>query len=114
MGRVAGFENYKVQPRIEFNHDLQTTDFPVTDALFKELKRFVAANPVYKATPEQLDRARSFVGRQLRFELATAAYGSLAAVQVFNENDPQVAKGIDAMPRARELALAARRARARS
>ena len=114
MGRVAGFENYKVQPRIEFNHDLQTTDFPVTDALFKELKRFIAANPVYKATPEQLDRARSFVGRQLRFELATAAYGSLAAVQVFNENDPQVAKGIDAMPRARELALAARRARARS
>ena len=114
MGRVAGFENYKVQPRIEFNHDLQATDFPVTDALFKELKRFVAANPVYKATPEQLDRARSFVGRQLRFELATAAYGSLAAVQVFNENDPQVAKGIDAMPRARELALAARRARARS
>ena len=114
MGRVAGFENYKVQPRIEFNHDLQATDFPVTDALFKELKRFIAANPVYKATPEQLDRARSFVGRQLRFELATAAYGSLAAVQVFNENDPQVAKGIDAMPRARELALAARRARARS
>ena len=114
MGRVTGFENYKVQPRIEFNHDLQATDFPVTDALFKELKRFVAANPVYKATPEQLDRARSFVGRQLRFELATAAYGSLAAVQVFNENDPQVAKGIDAMPRARELALAARRARARS
>ena len=114
MGRVAGFENYKVQPRIEFNHDLQAADFPVTDALFKELKRFVAANPVYKATPEQLDRARSFVGRQLRFELATAAYGSLAAVQVFNENDPQVAKGIDAMQRARELALAARRARARS
>lgn len=114
MGRVAGFENYKVQPTIEFNHDLQSTDFPVTDALFKELKRFVGAKPGFKATPEQLDRARPFVERQLRFELATAAYGSLAAVQVFNESDPQIAKGVDAMPRARELALAARRARARS
>lgn len=114
MGRVAGFENYKVQPRIEFNHDLQSTDFPMTDALYKELKRFVAAKPGLKATPEQLDRSRSFVERQLRFELATAAYGSLAAVQVFNESDPQIAKGLDAMPRARELALAARRARARS
>jgi len=114
MGRVAGFENYKVQPKIEFNHDLQSTDFPVTDALFKEFKRFVGAKPQYKATPEQLERARPFVERQLRFEMATAAYGSLAATQVFNESDPQLAKGLDAMPRARELALAARRARARS
>ena len=114
MGRVSGFENYKVQSRIEYNHDLRSTDFPVTDALFKELKRFVSAKPVYKATPEQLDRARSFVERQLRYELATAAYGSLSAVQVVNESDPQIAKGVDAMPRARELALAARRARARS
>jgi carboxyl-terminal processing protease len=113
-GRVAGFENYKVQPRIEFNHDLQPTDFPMTDALYKELKRFVAAKPELKATPEQLEHSRSFVERQLRFELATAAYGSLAAVQVFNESDPQIAKGVNAMPRARELALAARRARARS
>jgi len=114
MGRVAGFENYKVQPKIEFNHDLQSTDFPITDALFKEFKRFAGAKPLYKATPEQLERARPFVERQLRFELATAAYGSLAATQVFNESDPQLAKGLDAMPRARELALAARRARARS
>lgn len=113
-GRVAGFENYKVQQPIEFNHDLQSTDFPVTDALFKELKRFVSAKTEFKTTPEQLERMRPFVERQLRFELATAAYGSLTAVQVFNETDPQIAKAVDAMPRARELALAARRARARS
>jgi carboxyl-terminal processing protease len=113
-GRVAGLEKYKVQRAIEFNHDLQSTDFPVTDAVMKELKRFVAANPVFKATPEQLDRSQTFVARQLRFELATAAYGSMAALQVFNESDPQIARAVDAMPRARELALAARRVRARS
>ncbi len=113
-GRVAGFEKYKVQRPIEYDHDLQTTDFPVTEALFKEFKRFVASKPAFKTTPEQLDRMRSFVERQLRFELATAAYGSVAALQVFNETDPQIARAVDAMPRARELALAARRARARS
>jgi carboxyl-terminal processing protease len=113
-GRVAGFENYKVQRAIEFNHDLQSTDYPVTDALFKELKRFVASKPLFKVSPDQLDRSRPFVEKQLRFELATAAYGSVAAVQVFNENDPQIARAVDAMPRARELALSARRARARS
>ncbi len=113
-GRVAGFENYTVQRAIEYEHDLQATDFPVTDALFKEFKRFVAGRPVFKVTPEQLDHLRPFVERQLRYELATAAYGSMAALQVFNESDPQIARAVDAMPRARELALAARRVRARS
>jgi carboxyl-terminal processing protease len=113
-GRVAGLENYKVQRPIEYNHDLNATDFPVTDAVFKEMKRFVAGKPIYKITPEQLDRSRAFVERQLRYELATAAYGSMAAIQVFNQGDPQIARAVDAMPRARELALAARRARARS
>ncbi|HUS11593.1 MAG TPA: S41 family peptidase [Pyrinomonadaceae bacterium] len=114
MGRVTGFESYKVQRPIEYDHDLQPTDFAITDALFKEFKRFVTARPIFKVTPDQLERVRPFAERQLRFELATAAYGSLAAVQVLNDTDPQIAKAVDAMPRARELALAARRARARS
>ncbi len=113
-GRVAGFENYKVQRAIEYNHDLQAADFPITEAVFAEFKRFVASKPVFKVTPEQLERARPFVERQLRFDLATAAYGSVAALQVFNDSDPQIARAVEAMPRARELALSARRARARS
>jgi carboxyl-terminal processing protease len=113
-GRVAGFESYKVQRAIDYDHDIQPSDFPVTDALFKELRRFVASKPVFKATPEQLDRMRPFVERQLRFDLTTAAYGSMAAVQSLNETDPQIARAVEAMPRARELALSARRARARS
>ncbi|CAN5752542.1 S41 family peptidase [soil metagenome] len=113
-GRVPGFEAYKVEKPIEFRHDLKATDFPVTNALIKELKRFVAAKPEFKATPEQLERSRPFVERQLRFELATAAYGMMAALQVLNETDPQIARGVDALPRARELAQAARRAKART
>ena len=113
-GRVNGFGEYKIQRAIEFNHDIQSTDVPVTDAVFNEFKRFVAAKPIYKVTPAQLDRSRAFVERQLRYELATAAYGSTAAVQVLNDTDPQIVRAVEAMPRARELALAARRARARS
>jgi carboxyl-terminal processing protease len=115
MGRVAGLENYKVRGPIQFGHDLQATDFPITDEVFKELKRYVAGKPAFKVTPEQLDRARPYVEQQLRFELATAAYGSMAAIQVINDKDPQIAHAVEAMPKARELALAAtRRARARS
>jgi carboxyl-terminal processing protease len=115
IGRIPGFENYKIQGPIQFGHDLQATDFPITDAVFKELKRFVVSKPAFKVTPEQLDKARPYVEQQLRFELATAAYGSMAAIQVINDKDPQIAHAVEAMPKARELALAAtRRARARS
>jgi len=113
-GRAAGFENYKVQRAIQFEHDLEPTDFPVTDALFKQFRQYVAGKPIFKVTPEQLDRARPFVERQLRYELTTAAFGTISAYQVFNDSDPQIARAVAAMPRARELALAARRARARS
>ncbi len=113
-GRVKGFETYRVNPKIEFGHDILDTDFPVTDALYKEFKRFVASKPSFKVTEDQLNKSRAFVERMLRYELTTAAYGSLAALQVLNVEDPQIAQAVQAMPRARELALSARRARARS
>ena len=112
-GRVAGFESYKIQRAIEFDHDLVSDDYPVTDMLFKELKKFVAAKSVFKVTPDQLDKSRTFAERQLRYNILSAAYGYGTATQVFNDGDPQIGKAIDAMPRARELALAASRARAR-
>ena len=112
-GRVPGFEAYKVQRAIEFQHDLQADDFPVTDALFKALKQFAASKPIFKVTPEQFDRSRPFAERQLRYNVLSAAYGYRTATQVFNEGDPQIARAVDAMPRARDLALAANRARAR-
>jgi carboxyl-terminal processing protease len=112
-GRVPGFENYKIQRAIEFDHDLVSDDYPVTDALFKEAKKFAATKGIFKVTPEQLEKSRTFAERQLRYNLLSAAYGYRTATQVFNDGDPQVSKAVDAMPRARELALAASRARAR-
>lgn len=112
-GRVAGFDSYKVQRAIEFDHDLENEDYPITDALFSEVKKFAASKPIFKVTPDQLDRSRTFAERQLRYNILSAAYGYRVATQVFNDGDPQIARAVDAMPRARELALAASRARAR-
>ena len=112
-GRVQGFDSYKVQRAIDFDHDLASEDYPVTDALFKELKKFAASKPVFKVTADQLDKSRTFAERQLRFNVLSAAYGYRTATQVFNDADPQITRAVDAMPRARDLALAASRARAR-
>jgi carboxyl-terminal processing protease len=113
-GRVAGFDSYKVQRTIEFDHDLEAEDFPVSDPLFQALKKFAGSKTAsFKVTPEQLDRSRAFAERQLRYNVLSAAYGYRTATQVFNDADPQVARAVDAMPRARELAVAASRIKPR-
>ncbi|HKR12507.1 MAG TPA: hypothetical protein VJT15_10645, partial [Pyrinomonadaceae bacterium] len=113
-GRVPGFESYTVQRAIEFDHDLVAEDYAITEPLFKELKKFAGnKTAMFKVTPDQLDKSRAYAERQLRYNLLSAAYGYRVASQVFNFADPQIAKAVDAMPRARELALAASRARAR-
>jgi hypothetical protein len=50
---------------------------------------------------------------QLRQNLVTAAYGTVIAARVITREDPQVAKAIEVVPRARDLAMAATRARLR-
>ena len=112
-GRVPGFESYKIQRSIEFDHDLVNEDYPVTDALFKELKKFAGSKQAFRATPEQLEKSKVFAERQLRYNVLSAAYGFRVASQVFNDGDPQITRAVEAMPRARELAQAASRARAR-
>ncbi|MGH9903653.1 MAG: hypothetical protein ACRD68_17740, partial [Pyrinomonadaceae bacterium] len=79
--------------------------------VFKAFKDFVASKKEYKLTAKQLDSNREFIARQLRYDLATAAYGSVTASQVLVNDDPQVAKAIEVLPRARELAAAAMRGR---
>jgi carboxyl-terminal processing protease len=110
-GRIKGFDGYKVEQPIEYGHDLKPADFPITDELYRALRDYVAARPYYRITSAQLDRERAFVERYLRYDLVTAAYGTVSALQVFNTDDPQIVRAVDLLPRARELAQAARRIR---
>jgi carboxyl-terminal processing protease len=111
-GRVRDFEAYKIQRAIDFSHDLQQTDFPMTDSLFKAFKEFVGNDPALKATAPLLDTNRSFVELQLRFNIVTAAYGRVTADRVFvTTDDQQLARAIDVLPRARDLAMSAMRQR---
>lgn len=107
-GKIAGFENYKVNQAINFDVDLTAKDFPASEELFAAFKKFVASKPEYKVfTAAQLDKERAFIERQVRFELATAAYGSQTAFQVYNESDPQIRRAIELFPKAQQLAQSA-------
>jgi len=106
-GRINGFDNYKVQRGIDFEKKLEATEFKVTEDLFKAFKEFVAKDPSWKMTAQQTDRSRQFIELELRYNIVTAAYGRVTADQVLVADDPQVAKALDVMPKARELAMAA-------
>jgi len=110
-GRVAGLDKYKIDHAIEFGHDLEPADFPMNDTVFNAFKDYVARDTNWKTFVPVLDRNRSFIEQQIRFQLATAAYGTVSAVQVLTKEDPQIAKAIEVVPRARDLAMAATRAR---
>jgi len=109
-GRIRGFESYKVQSGIDFHHELQPEDLKISDALFKSFRDFVTNDPAFKVSASLLDRERSFVELQLRFNIVTAAFGRVVADRVFiTTDDPQVAKAVDILPKARDLAMGALR-----
>lgn len=110
-GHIAGLDTYKVDRAIQFGHDLEPIDFPMTEKVFDAFKDYVAKDQNWKVFAPTLDKNRSYIEQQIRFYLATAAYGTVASVQVLTKDDPQIAKAVEMVPRARDLAMAAMRAR---
>jgi len=110
-GHITGLDAYKADRTIEFGHELQATDFPMNDTVFNAFKDYVAKDQNWKVFAPTLEKNRSFIEEQIRFYLATAAYGTVASVQVLTKDDPQIAKAVEVVPRARDLAMAAMRAR---
>jgi carboxyl-terminal processing protease len=110
-GRIKGFEDYKIARAIDYEHDIKPDEYPITDNVFKAFKTFVANDETFKLKDPQLDRSRDFIARQMRYDIATAAYGTVTASQVQIVDDPQVAKAIEVLPRAKELSVAAMRGR---
>ncbi|MEK6282071.1 MAG: S41 family peptidase [Acidobacteriota bacterium] len=107
-GRLPGFPEYRVTWGINFEKELQATEFPITPAIFKAFREFVASEPAFSSLNALLLRNQSFVELQLRYNIVTAAYGRQMADRVFiTTDDPQVERSIAAMPRAKELAMAA-------
>lgn len=110
FGKNSAFADYKIDKPIVFEYDIKNNDFPITDALFQNFKKFAIEK--YGFTASQIEKEREFIERSLRTELVTAAYGSTTSFQVFNEYDNQLKKAIELLPQAKQLALEGARANA--
>ncbi len=110
-GRIKGFENYKFSGQIKFGQRVRPADFPITDELLAAFERF-AKNDA-KISADDVQDEKAFTKLHLRYNLATAADGNVAANQVLIEDDSQVAKAVQTLPRAGQLALSARKSLSR-
>jgi carboxyl-terminal processing protease len=107
-GRVAGLGQYRVAAGINFNHELQAHDFQVDDRAIKAFQDYLAGDQALANLAPLIQRNRSFVQLQLRYNIVTAAYGRQMADRVYVvTDDEQIARAIEVLPRAKDLALAA-------
>jgi len=103
-GRLKGFESSRVVTPIATATEPQIDSIRISDPLFRAFKDFALADPAFNVTAAQIDRYRSFLELELRFQLATVAYGRVIADRVFVlADDPQVSKAMDILPKARDL-----------
>ena len=108
-GRIQGFEDYKVIRPIQYGQRVRPGDFAINDELLSNFRNFLSTNKFSTLTNQQFAENKKFIIARLRYNLATASFGNVAANQVLVENDLQVAKAVEALPRAESLALAARK-----
>lgn len=102
-GNNKTFPAYAVNRPIRFDYDIKRDDFPITDNVYAAFKKYAVSK--YNLNPKQIDSEKEFVNRMLRQEFVTAAFGSQASFQVFNEYDPQLKRAIELFPQAQQLAV---------
>lgn len=109
-GKVRNFENYHVTMPVKFGQRIRSGNFPVSDAMLVSFNDFVKRN-YPEISPSELEKEKPFIAERLRYFLATANFGIIAAEQILIENDPQITKAVSSLPRAQQLALAAQKVR---
>lgn len=112
-GKIQGFENYKINGQIKYGNRIRPSDYPVNDEILKAFKNFVAQTAEWKPLAESIEADKMFIKSRIRYNLVTAAFGTVSANQVLVEEDKQVAKAVENLPRAGQLALLANKARQR-
>lgn len=108
-GRVAGFENYKIDGRPQYGQRINAGNYPVNDAMLAAFYNYLEKSNSWNIAPWEPKMENAFIKSRLRYGLIMAAFGAVSANQVLIEEDLQVAKAVEVLPRAQQLALSARR-----
>lgn len=112
-GLVTGLEGYKIE-KIQYGRNAKQSDYPITDRVVEAFRGFVRTDAQSQLTTAQLDEELEFLKLRLRQEIVTAAFSNDAGARVLLDSDPQVLRGLEALPDAKRLAESVRAAPTRS
>ena len=84
-----------------------TRDFQVTEQVLNDFRQFLSDKQI-PFTPAEMAQEREWVSTQIKSELFNSVFGPEAGLRVKAENDPVVLKGMESLPKAKELAENAR------
>lgn len=108
-GRIQEFESFKTTRPIQYGERVRPNMFPASERLLKAFSEFIGKENTLSFTNHQIEAEQAFIVKQIRFNLATAAFGGVAANQVLIESDLQVARAVSALPHAETLYSAAKK-----
>lgn len=104
-GLVPGLESFRVgAPR--YNQTARAGEYQINERVLEAFREFIKNDPAHGVTVAQLDADLDFASLRLRNEVIIAAYGGDAGERTLLETDPQLLKGIDALPEAKRIAEA--------
>ena len=109
-GRIAGQESYRATPD-SFGKRVTPSDLPFNNALSAAFQNYVKTNTTWKIDDKTLQTQAAFIKLRLRYNIVMASFGSVSADQVLIEDDSQVAKAVETLPRSAQLAQLAAKAR---
>ena len=109
-GRIAGQETYRALSR-SLGKRVEAGDFPISESLLASFHDFVEKTAGDRFSADTLKRESAFIKLRLRYNIVMASYGAVSANQVLIEDDAQVAKAVETLPRAAQLAQLAAKAR---
>lgn len=105
-GNLHGLERFKLTPAfIRSGVEYPEIGDDVIDAFLTEIRK----DPSVKAYVQAAEQDRKFIAKRIRYNLAMAASGQAGANRTLIKSDPQITAAVLAMPRAAQLAQAARR-----
>lgn len=108
-GNIKGLESYQVSNQIGFGHRVSSSEFPITAEVFQAFKHFVIKESKLNFNEKMLDAEEKFIAERIRYNLVSAKYGSVTAQQVIVEQDQQILKAINELPKAKDLATLSRK-----
>ncbi len=109
-GRIAGLESYTATS-FTLGKRVTPGDLPSTEALKTAFLTYVKKQGTWRISDKQLTAEAAFIKLRLRYNIIMASYGVNAAQQVVTEDDSQVAKAVETLPRAGQLAQLAAKQR---